>query len=98
MIFERLSSGPTIPELMQAELQDWLARPHLAGSLVAWHRLAERSRLQTCLLGAELVLGSARLLLALRLIEPDSAAGAIAIATRLARTGMRRWRRAGTLC
>lgn len=90
--FRRLSSGPTIPELMQTEQAVWLAQAHSALSALTWNRLITRGRMQACLLGATLILAAARVFLRSRLIEPAVAASAFQAASRLSRAGMTFWR------
>ena len=81
MVFlRRLSPGPTVPDLMQAELRAWRQD--------RMHVLSRRSRARTCLMAAGLVLGSARILLRLGLIEPECAGQAFRIAARLTRSGL----------
>ena len=79
-MFQRLSSGPTIPDLLQAEAQAWRQ---------ATMRLpTRRGQMRACFLAASLVLGAARLLLRLRLIEPRCAGAAFGVATTLTRLGL----------
>ncbi len=44
--FRRLSSGPTIPELMQTEQAVWLAQAHSALDTFTWHRFIARGQMQ----------------------------------------------------
>lgn len=94
---QRLSPGPTVPELMEAEFREW--RDRAARTLVvgAWLRPVLRGRMRACFAGASLVLGAARVLLRLGLVTPEFAAGAFRVATVLGGSGVRFWRRARAL-
>lgn len=89
--FRRLSSGPTIPELMRIEQDSLLASVLRALEAFAWHRLVARGRMRLCFLGATLILATARILLRLCLIEATAAASAFQAASRLSRAGMTFW-------
>ncbi|HUA55642.1 MAG TPA: hypothetical protein VMB81_25885 [Candidatus Sulfotelmatobacter sp.] len=79
--FQRLSPGPTIPDLMQAEFQAWL-------------RGRTNSVSRGCYFSAaSLVLRTASILLRMGLIEPDLAGVAFRIASGLTEAGVRTWRR-----
>ena len=79
-LLQRLSPGPTVPELMRAEGKAWRRE--------AVPRLSRAARIQACFGTASLVLAGAWLLLRLRLIEPAAAGQAFGAASRLTRHGL----------
>jgi hypothetical protein len=81
--FQRLSPGPTIPELMRAESRAWLR--------VNANVLAQCSQMRACFFAASFVLGVARVLLRLGLIEPRWAGTAFRIASKLNNAGVQAW-------
>ncbi len=89
--FRRLSSGPTIPELMRTEQDTLLAPVRRALEAFTWHRLVARGRMRLCFLAAALILATARILLRLCLIEAAAAASAFQAASRLSRAGVMFW-------
>jgi hypothetical protein len=81
--FQRLSPGPTIPELMRAEFRTWSrVRANIVVRLLYFT-------------AASLVLNAARVLLRLGLIEPECAGKAFRVASTLTDAGLETWRRAG---
>jgi hypothetical protein len=95
IVLRRISTVPTIPELMRAEFEAWSTPVARALLAAAWHRRVGLSGMRACLVGAALVLMAARMLLRLGLVTPACAAGAFQLATRLTRTGLDIWRSAG---
>jgi len=82
-LFQRLSPGPTVPELMRAEGEAWRRE--------AVPRLSRAARVHAFCGAAGLVLAGAGILLRLRLIEPAAAGQAFGTASRLTRRGLRAW-------
>jgi hypothetical protein len=81
--FQRLSPGPTIPELMRAETRAWLR--------VTTNVLAQCGRMRAYFFAASFVLWAARVLLRLGLIEPRWAGMTFQVAANLTNTGMEAW-------
>jgi hypothetical protein len=84
--FFRLSRGPTIPELIDAELQEWVVGLPQDLAYLSLH-----CRMRACLSTAGFVLCVARVLIKLRLIEPAVAAKAFRLASRFSNVGLTYW-------
>lgn len=77
----RLSPGPTIPDLLQAELTAWCAPKWRTLLSAAWPPPIPATTI--CLTAAMLALTTTRTLLRLRLITPECAATAFKLAIML---------------
>jgi hypothetical protein len=95
IVLRRISTVPTIPELMHAEFEAWSTPVARALLAAAWRRPVGVSRMRACFAGATFVLMAARVLLRLGLVTPVCAARAFQLATRLTRIGLDIWRSAG---
>jgi hypothetical protein len=80
---QRISEVPTIPELMQAEFNAWAGPIRQAALTAAWYRPRLSLQILARLAAAYALLGAARLLLRLGVIQPSLAAGAFPLAARL---------------
>jgi len=104
--FHRLSTVPTIPELLRQDRERWVAQArralpppwHLptlrAGGPVRAALLSAwtwRTRMATCFAGADLLLAAARLLNGCGLLSPEGIGAFFAGAERLTRAGMGAW-------
>ncbi len=102
--FQRLSTVPTIPELLRRDRERWLAhafqrvsrrlpeagvgRPLRSALLPAWTR---RTRMAACFAGAEGILAVARVLNGCGLLSPKGIGAFLTGAERLTGAGMGIW-------
>jgi|GEM_PF-3219225 len=93
IMLQRISRGPTVPEMMQAEFDGWAIPVRQTLIAAIWHGPAEQGRMLARFWVASAILAAARALLLLGLIEPDCAAGAFPIAVRLCRGSVSAWQR-----
>lgn len=82
--FQRLSTVPTIPELLRQDRERWIAQACLA--LPSGH-----IRMPACFAGADVLLAAARILNGCRLLSPRWIGACFAGAERLTRAGMGAW-------
>lgn len=82
--FQRLSTVPTIPELLRQDTELWIAQAcHV---LPPW-----RVRMAACFAGADVLLAAARLLNGCGLLSPGGIGACFAGAERLTRAGVGIW-------
>ena len=90
MAFQRLSTVPTVPELLRQAARERAAKRSRPGR--AYRAWPGRAGVAACLAGAAGVLAMARLLNACRLFSPSGIGALLSCADRLARAGMGKWR------
>ena len=88
VILQRLSPGPTVPDLMRAEWTAWTEMHRRNTCAGIWHRSLRAAQCAASLHGAALLVVAARVLLRLDLITPDCAVGVLPLATRLTRAAV----------
>ncbi len=96
VILQRLSTGPTIPDLRRAETDVVIAlwnERYVAPTLDESRAFSRLAAMKIDFGSASAVLGAAILLMRAGLIAPRSAVGAFGLTSHLSRKGLMLWRR-----